>query len=41
MKDPGYRRAFGVVMGTGDAHDVLSVENSQDASSTFNTKKDF
>ena len=41
MKDAGYRRALGVIMGTGDAHDVVSVENSQDASSNFNTKKDF
>jgi|LauGreDrversion4_2_1035121.scaffolds.fasta_scaffold1118479_2 hypothetical protein len=41
MKDPGYRNAFGVVIsGAGDAHDIVSVENSQDASSQFNTKKD-
>jgi hypothetical protein len=42
MKDPGYRKALGVIMhaGGGDNHDVVSVENSQDASSNFNMKKD-
>jgi hypothetical protein len=29
MKDPGYRKALGVIIHAGgDAHDVLSVENS-------------
>jgi hypothetical protein len=29
MKDPGYRNAFGVVIsGGGDAHDLVSIENS-------------
>jgi hypothetical protein len=29
MRDPGYRNAFGVVIsGGGDAHDLVSVENS-------------
>jgi len=42
MRDSGYRKAFGVVMqaGGGDNHDIVSVENSQDASSNFNMKKD-
>jgi hypothetical protein len=42
MRDPGYRKAFGVVMnaGGGDNHDIVSIENSQDASSNFNMKKD-
>jgi hypothetical protein len=42
MRDPGYRKAMGVVInpGGGDNHDIVSVENSQDASSNFNMKKD-
>jgi len=42
MRDPGYRKAFGVIMqaGGGDTHDIVSVENSQDASSNYNMKKD-
>jgi hypothetical protein len=41
MRDPGYRNALAIVInGSGDAHEVQSVENSQDASSNFNTKKD-
>ena len=42
MRDPGYRKAFGVLMiaGGGDNHDIVSIENSQDASSNFNMKKD-
>jgi hypothetical protein len=30
MRDPGYRKAFGVVMiaGGGDNHDIVSIENS-------------
>ena len=41
MQDPAYRAAMGIVIGgAGDQHDILSIENSQDASSNFNTKKD-
>ncbi|TNV87478.1 hypothetical protein FGO68_gene6489 [Halteria grandinella] len=41
MNDAGYRAAMGIVFtGAGDQHDVISIENSQDASSNFNTKKD-
>lgn len=35
--DPGYRASLGIIMGYGDSHEVISIENSQDASSNFNT----
>ncbi len=40
MDDPAYRRALHLILTTSDAVEVLSMENSQDASSNFNTKKD-
>ena len=42
MRDTGYRKAMGIIIhaGGGDEHDIVSVENSQDASSNFNLKKD-
>ena len=40
MGDAAYRRAMHLILTTSDAIEVLSMENSQDASSNFNTKKD-
>lgn len=41
MKDPAYRAAMAIrVTGLGDEHEIVSIENSQDASSNYNTKKD-
>lgn len=41
MKDPGYRMAMSIVLGAGDNVEIVSIENSQDASSNFNTRKDY
>lgn len=40
MNDQAYRRAMHLILTTTDSVEMLSMENSQDASSNFNTKKD-